>query len=249
MFNLEPLEAAPRIDEAIKLCQNIKASFEDTRQTIKKAATTPLWEFETTLVLGRLAKYESRLHQLREVTKTRCDFEKLEKVELSNPMFNEQVVSIFNEYNEMYTVWAKRTAEEGEGTYDPLDPTSLQFDGDFKTYSNAVVDYDRRLSSIARLVFKEHHDIEGTFKLIHGWQGLLEHRDVLFEETADRYPELLEDFSNELDIVKELFDTEEVIRTVNKNMPPIAGTMTMNECVTVHTCLPYHIYAAVEDMG
>ena len=241
IYGIEPLEAVPKVSDAIKLIEDINATFGEARKKINDPEKDQdRWTFESELVLGRLNQYHARLKKFQAVVKTRVDFEKLEKVEMSDPVQSAQVQEIFVQFNERYSAWTKLTAEEGEGVYDPLDPQEDKFHRDFGEFEKMVLDFDLRLGSIAKLAFKDQLSIEGTFKLIHGWQGLLEHRPVLVEETSSRYPELLEEFSDELDRVKTLFDKEVETQTKTKNMPPIAGTLSMNDHIRHRLSGQYH---------
>jgi hypothetical protein len=85
LFLLEPLEAQPKVEAALDLIAFIEAEFVRTKAAIIVAKDEP-WSFESDLVLGRLRAYNVRLLELREVVNIRCDYEKLEKVELSDPV-------------------------------------------------------------------------------------------------------------------------------------------------------------------
>jgi dynein heavy chain len=241
LFSLEPLEAVPKLQEALELIAHVKASFAAIRAKVNDPERDgKRWTFASTLIFEKLDSYNARLLLLQKVVKTRCDFEKLEKVELSDPVHSAHVQDIFTEYNEQYTAWQKRTVEDGEGTYDPLNPTPSKFESDFHQYHENVLDFDLRLGAIAKLAFKGQNCIEGTFKIIHGWQGLLEHRDVLIAETSSRYPLLLEEFSDELDHVKEHFDHEKEAKTLTKNMPLVAGALAMNDHIRHRLKAQFH---------
>jgi dynein heavy chain len=85
LFLLEPLEAQPKVEAALDLIAFIEAEFVRTKAAIIVAKDEP-WSFESDLVLGRLRAYNVRLLELRQVVNIRCDYEKLEKVELSDPV-------------------------------------------------------------------------------------------------------------------------------------------------------------------
>ena len=59
----------------------------------------------------------------------RLDYEKLEKVEMSDPVLGKRVKNIFLSYNEVFSNWAKRTQEEGDVVYDPLEPSEVRARG------------------------------------------------------------------------------------------------------------------------
>jgi dynein heavy chain len=136
------------------------------------------------------------------------------------------VKAIFVQFNEWYEQWAKRTAEEGVAVYDPLDPEADGWKEDFPAFTKLVCDMDLRLGGIAKLAFKGMLSLEGLFKLIHGFQGLLTSRSVLFKETESQYPQMITMFSAELDTVKEFYDNQLSQPSLAKNMPRVAGTLS-----------------------
>jgi dynein heavy chain len=232
LFMLEPLEAQPKIAEALALIATIEEMYEATRVTVatKKdgAEKEPQpWSFQNELVLGRMRKYRTRLVELQAMVNVRVDFEKLEKIELSDPVQSKQILSIFEEYNVFYGEWAKHTAEEGEDVYDPVDPEVERWNVDFAKFTDMVTDFDLRISSIATLAFANKISLEGRFKLIHGFQGLLSHRKVLVDELKVEYPQMLELFSTELDEVKLFYDQQLAEPSLAKNMPHVAGMLDL----------------------
>lgn len=235
IFMLEPLEAQPKVEEALVLIQKIEEEYEATRTVIatKKDgddAKEPLqWAFENELVLGRMRKYRTRFTQLQQVIHDRCDFEKLEKIELSDPVQTKQVLSIFEEYNTQYAEWSKRTAEEGENVYDPVDPEVAQWDVDYNAFVDRVLDFDLRLGAIATLAFANKRSLEGRFKLVHGFQGILTSRKILADECVGQYPKMLTMFTVELDEVKEFYDVQLGNPSLSKNMPQVAGMLDLLE--------------------
>lgn len=84
-------------------------------------------------------------------------------------------------------------------------------------------DFDRRIGSIACQAFDVTQDLEGSFKLVHSFQGLLD-RPLIDAMVKGKYHRLLTTFNAELDDVKVIFDREKAAPTLGKNMPPTAGT-------------------------
>jgi dynein heavy chain len=234
-FLLEPMEAVPKIQESLDLCKVLQDGLEDTRESINDAeiakgdgaASQSLWTFKSDLVTGRLEQYRKRLEELMMVAQVRVDYEKLEKVELSDPVHSKQVHSVFAEFNELFQEWTKLTGDPSDNpdAYDVLDPSEARFEAGYKSFSDTIDDFDRRLASIANLAFAEQLSLEGRFKLIHGFQGLLHAREVLNTETAEQYPAMIVMFEDELNRTKACYDEHLKVPTVAKNMPTVAGAL------------------------
>ena len=228
-FNLEPLEAEPKVVESLALIAAMHATFDEARKEINCGSHPVKWNFDKSLIFGRLDALHLRLDDYKKISKIRIDYEKLEKVELSDPVQSKRVHAIWASYNEMYALWAKKSVEDHPDHYDMLEPTEKQFDVDFNAYSSSVLDYDLQLGALAHLAFADQLSLEGQFKLIHVWQALLQHREVLYDQTRDNYTCMIEWFSSELDLCKVLRDDSLVDPLLTKNMPPIAGRLAAND--------------------
>ena len=86
IFGLEPAEASEKVKAALQLIASMEAELETTRLKIKGQGSENLWTFGAHLVFGRLQLYKQRLEELDTVMTVRVDYEKLEKVELSDPL-------------------------------------------------------------------------------------------------------------------------------------------------------------------
>ena len=96
------------------------------------------WNFDKSLIFARLDATNLRLGDYKKISTVRIDYEKLEKVELSDPLQSKRVHVIWGNYNDMFAAWAKKSVEDHPEHYDMLEPTEKQFDVDFKAYSSSV---------------------------------------------------------------------------------------------------------------
>lgn len=120
-FNLEPLEAKAKLDAVLDVMAQMEVTFAEVRAqleaTTADTAGTELesirggpWRFENELVLGRFRRYQARLVEFQALTLVRIDYEKLEKVELSDVTHAGTVKEIFTTFNDQYAAFVKRTA-------------------------------------------------------------------------------------------------------------------------------------------
>ena len=133
-----------------------------------------------------------------------------------------QVKKLYEQQGELYAQWGKKTGDEGG--YDCLNPGVAQFPVDYDVYLATAQDIDRRLASIAAQAFDLAPGIEGAFKLIYGFQGLLD-RPIIAAELAPKYPTLVTRLDQELETVKQIFDSFKSNPRVGKNMPHTAGAL------------------------
>jgi hypothetical protein len=180
LFGLEPDEAREKCEEALKVAERVLTLYHETRASItstpppKDCAGNQLaWEFDNNLVLGRLRSYVDRVRVFLEVAEVRIDYEKLEKVELSNAGEHAKVLQCMTDFNEWYAAWTARTGEEGPEAYNPFDPTNPRFGVDHAEFTSLVRDIDLRLGSIAAEQFKTQISVEGYFRVINIFQGIL----------------------------------------------------------------------------
>ena len=253
IFGLEPAEASEKVKAALQLIASMEAELETTRLKIKGQGSENLWTFGAHLVFGRLQLYKQRLEELDTVMTVRVDYEKLEKVELSDPLQAKHVVAVFKEYTACYNSWVTRTLDSPEG-YDPLNPhLSSKESGyakDAAAFDAAVEDFDLRLASIARAAFMNQNTLEGGFKLIYGFQNLLQTRAVLTTEANNHFPEMIKQFSAELDensvaFEKGLKSNEDP--TLAKNMPNVAGMLSGTEWVRARLKESYDSFNSISE--
>jgi dynein heavy chain len=107
LFGQEPDETGDKCTEALKVAESVFESYQKTRASI--ASTPPAenstgnqlaWEFDNTLVLGRLESYVDRIRVFADVAKVRVDFEKLEKIELSNAGEHAKIIQCMTDFND-----------------------------------------------------------------------------------------------------------------------------------------------------
>lgn len=178
LFGQELEEGCQKPKQALKILQLVMDNFHEARLSIleeAKAGKCNPWEFESTLVFSRMEAYKARLEKIRDVYDFFNDFSKLEKVEVSGDKLNNEVKAIFTEQSERLDALVKETGDEG---YDCLDPLVLDFDATHEEIVALAADFDRRLGSVAVQSFARINSLEAAFKLIIGFQGLLDRPDI-----------------------------------------------------------------------
>jgi len=226
IFKLEPREALDKLKLSLSVCEKVKTHFAAVRVKVKEEQPDKPWDFDTDLIFARFNLYEDRLKMLNAIFQTADDLFKLEKVELSSDKLSQQIKKLFEQQTDLYTQWGKKTGDDGG--YDSLNPAVTQFTVDYDAYMLAAQDIDRRLGTIACQAFDDAAGLEGAFKLIHGFQGLLD-RPTVALEVAPKYPAMIARLDQEIETVKQIFDEFKSSPRVGKNMPTTAGSLKFSK--------------------
>lgn len=172
--------------QVLQVCQAVLKCFEETRAKINEeakgaalsssieAAIRP-WQFETALVFGRLNQYVERVTMFAGILNCAFDYAKLEKVELSGPKLNAHIVSMYAASGALLEEIGRKTGDEG---YNPLDPTVPNFVADYDDYMHQIRGFDRHLATLARQAWRADGTLEGYFKIMVGFQGLLDRPEI-----------------------------------------------------------------------
>jgi dynein heavy chain len=229
LFSQEAEEGIEKPRVALEVLEECEAIFEETRNAINaeareggEGAPAP-WEFESGLIFKRLHRYRDRTLKIHDIFLAALDFVKLEKVELSSEKHYLQVQGLYTHHASVWETLGKRTNDEG---YDCLNPDVPDFDQEHAAYMAMAADYDRKLSAVAVQSFERAVGLEGAFKLILGFQGLLD-RAAIAEEVSEVYPGLVKMYESDLDMIKTIFDQQKAEPRLGKNMPKTAGSLKM----------------------
>eukprot|EP00058_Branchiostoma_floridae_P013849 XP_002599337.1 hypothetical protein BRAFLDRAFT_275161 [Branchiostoma floridae] len=231
IFKGEIEESLDKVRKAADVMELWRDMYEEHKQSLnsyfKEGKEAVEWEFNRQMVFERLDSFTERLRVVLDLFESATEFNKLEKVEFAGvkgKSLSQQVVSIFDEFQDCFKVFV-------ESNYDSLDPKNEDFMADYKRFTDRIYDLDRRLGAIICQAFDDCSGIESIFKLLDIFGSLLE-RPIIAEDTNSRYPTILSLYDRDLDTAKQMYDrymAEEKANggtpPVHKNMPPIAGAL------------------------
>ena len=89
------------------------------------------------------------------------EFLKLEKVEiggLRGRQLSARISAVYVEFNQSFTAFASKT-------YDVLDPDDHEFDDDFKSFQNHILELDMKLAASLCQAFDDCFNLESMFKV------------------------------------------------------------------------------------
>ncbi|OXB81205.1 UNVERIFIED_CONTAM: hypothetical protein H355_005135 [Colinus virginianus] len=179
-------ESLGKVQMVLSILNGFKEAFEDRREELhtyyKSDQEVKEWDFHAMMVFTRLDSFLKRLEMVEDLLANALDLMKLEKIEFSGfkgKALSQQVLDMYEEFQEAYKVFAERT-------YDCLDLTNMK-----------VEHIDRRLGTVFIQAFDDASDLEHTFKLLEMFGSLLE-RPVIAADATGKYSDLIRMFSGAL---------------------------------------------------
>ncbi|KAB0805217.1 hypothetical protein PPYR_02187 [Photinus pyralis] len=226
IFQVEPEDMLIKVDKCINLIEFFHSCFHAVRENVasyfRKAELQPKpWTFHPRTVFQHLMDFTERLRLVRSIIATNIEFQKLEKVEIGGikgRVLSKQCEEIFEEFTRVYVHFVQMT-------YDFLDPANNQIVADNERFMEKCQDFDSRLACIFIQVFDECYNMESIFKFIN-ISGTLLDRPAIRNAIIGKYAFLIQYFSEEVDMVKVLFDEGKKNGIpINLNFPPVAGIL------------------------
>ncbi|XP_039284796.1 dynein beta chain, ciliary [Nilaparvata lugens] len=252
IFQGEVDETIPRLKSVINILNDFKQLFESARvhllSLFPPEATVVPWEFHSNLVFDHLNTYLKRLDVIDEFFKIVVEYSKLEKVEiggLNGRSLGTKVAQIFDEFSMAFSVLQAVH-------YNPADPEDPSFIEDYDRFVGKILDLDRRMAAIASLAFDECHNLEQIFKMLYVMGSILE-RPIISVEVSPKYPRIIRLLNEEVDSVKNLFDSQaSVLRESSKMMvgahwPPVSGSLVWISNLRARITNPVETFKAFDN--
>ena len=229
VFTLEPADALERLSTALEVCASFKASYFETRDVSLEQVPDNPWKFQNAVIFARLDQFIERCHDLHELMTTIVQFARLERIEIGGSKGRALSASIAQMHTDFVSAHERFTAVQ----YDVLDIAIKAFDEDFYVFRTEVKQVERRLASVLSSGFEDCPTVASAFKLIDGFEGLLE-RDSLQGDLHHKQAELIVAYAADLKDVQQLFHHQKDRSAegfylerdgppLHHNMPPVAG--------------------------
>eukprot|EP00741_Cyanophora_paradoxa_P016051 tig00000042_g15496.t1 len=222
IFHVEPAEAVDRVRLAIRVCQALKDCYDEYREKVAVMVPNNLWRVPHAAVFSRLESFVERCHDILDLAQTTVQFAKLEKLEIGGTKgrsLSQSVRQIFTDFTTAYSAFQAVK-------YSPVDceGPGKAFEEDFYKFRGVVRELERRLGSVLAQAFDDCTTVEGCFKLIDSFEGLLE-REALAADLEKKYPTLIHAYTGELKMIAEEFARHKEDPPMATNLPPVAGAL------------------------
>ncbi|RLV89556.1 hypothetical protein DV515_00014816, partial [Chloebia gouldiae] len=226
----EAEESLGKVQTVLDILNAFKEALEERRANLhvyyEPGQQVRSWDFHSRLVFARLDSFLQRLQMVKGLLSTALDLAQLEKMEfggMRGKALGQQVLDIYEEFQEGYQVFSERAC-------DCLDLANVEFEQDALDFQQKVEDMERRLGTVFSQAFSDAPDLEHVFKLLAMFRNLLE-RPVLAAVAAGKVPVLLNMFSTALDHARLTYTrhTQAGLQLgfppLHKNVPPVAGAL------------------------
>ncbi|XP_053153093.1 dynein axonemal heavy chain 9 isoform X3 [Hemicordylus capensis] len=240
----ETEESLGKVQKAFDILNYFKQTFEERKENIntyfQPGQESKKWDFPSIMVFAQLDNFLERLHVVDDLLMTALDIEKLEKLEFSGirgKILSQQVLNMYEEFQEMYKVFS-------EHTHDCLDVASMEFEDDVCDFKEKVEDMDQRLGTIFGQAFDDAPSVEHAFKLIDIFGNLLE-RPLVAAVAYAKYHLLVTMFDRDLDDAKLIYlnhiqqEMELGYPPVHRNMPLVAGGLRWAQELKARIQIPF----------
>uniref|UniRef100_A0A8C3IZN2 DYH9 protein n=1 Tax=Chrysemys picta bellii TaxID=8478 RepID=A0A8C3IZN2_CHRPI len=161
----EAEESLGKVREVLVILSYFKQTFEERRENLhtyfKPGQAVKEWDFQSLMVFARLDSFLRRLEMVEDLLATALDIMKLEKLEFSGirgKALSQQVLSMYEEFQEVYKVLSDQS-------YDCLDTNNMEFEHDASDFKQKMEDMDRRLGTIFSQAFDDAAGLEHAFKV------------------------------------------------------------------------------------
>lgn len=208
IFQGEVDEAFNNTTAVIEICEYYRQIYEDIRVDLPKfRKQTDIiaqdWIWQPATVFSRFDAFEQRLKDLNVVFETGTEFVKLEKILIGGLKGRSISNDIFHIHSEWVTLYREWTNIQ----FNPLDPNPELHD--FKKESESYIKQtdvlERKLGFNFHRAFIDNHDLVSGIQLVE-LCGTLLHRPIIKDQIFDEVIKLGLMFSEELNIVKTLYD-------------------------------------------
>ncbi len=218
----EASEAVNMLKTTLTVCGTFKRTYYDYKATANAECPANPWKLQSNSLFMRLDSFLERCHDILDLTETIVSFSKLEKIEIGGTKGKTLTASI----KQIHEDFATTVNVFKSVSYDIMDVGAKNFDDDFYEFRCSIKEMERRLGAVVSLAFDDCSTVYGRFKLLDGFEGLLE-RPIIQDELEKKYVGLVQSYGQDLKTVQELFlQYRDTKCPIAWNMPPIAGALS-----------------------
>jgi len=216
----EPADAVAQLKIVLRVLGGFKAVYFEYRQRSQVDCPDNPWRFQHAALFARLDTFLERAHDLLECGETVLQFLRLERVEIGGTHGRGLTATIKQIYAEF--LLARERMQQAE--YDPLDVDADGFAEDFLAFRATVRELERQLGSVVTQAFDDCNTVEYTFKLLDGFEGLLD-RDIVRGDLMKKTSDLLASYRGDIAAVHTMFHRDKAHPPVARNGAPRSGAV------------------------
>ena len=191
----EPKEANDRLIQTLEVCSKFKEAY-----FVYKAKADNEWKITTNELFVRLDAFAERCQDIIHLTSTIIQFNKLGKIETGGNKGKFLTETVYGILQEFIAVVEKFLNVE----YDIMDISNKRFDDDFYVFRCRIKELERRLMLVLTQGFDDSDTIQGKFKLLESFEGLLR-RPIIQDKLEKKHIILLELYKKKLESCPKYF--------------------------------------------
>ncbi|CAG9462750.1 unnamed protein product [Pedinophyceae sp. YPF-701] len=216
----EPQESVAQLNKVTKVLGTFKDVYQEYRQRSLEECPENPWRIQSSAMFMRLDAFLERVHDLLELAETSMLFLRLDRVEIGGTRGRTLTATVKQIFGEFMTALEKLQQVE----YDLMDVECKQFDDDFFAFRSVVKELERRLGSVLTQAFDDCATVESAFKLLDGFEGLLE-RDIIKADLDKKNDDLMWQYFEDIKTVHHMFHAEQGNPPIAKNSAPCSGAV------------------------
>ncbi len=176
IFNLISEETPGEALSKLSIAFDVSAKFKESYFEYKAKANNT-WKIMTNALFIRLDAFMERCQDIMHFTETIVQFNRLNSIDIGSTKGSELTNTIGVIFQEFQT-----TVETfKEVKYDIMNIARREFDDDFYGFRQRIKELERRLAAVLTQAFDDCDTIEGKFKLLESFEGLL-NRPIIQDE-------------------------------------------------------------------
>ncbi|KAK9822882.1 hypothetical protein WJX74_000347 [Apatococcus lobatus] len=220
LVQMEPQEAVDKLRTTLKVLGSFKQLFGEYSAKSRTEPPGNPWTFQTSSIFARLDSYQERCSRLMEMSQASLQFSRLERVEIGGTKGKALTANV----KQVHTEYMAAAGKLQKVTYDVTDTDQPMFQQDFADYQAVVAELEHRLGSIIFQAVDDCTTVAAIFKLLEGFEGLLE-REAIAGELERKYLELLAAFSVDIRQVTEMLQKNQRQPPLSRNAAPHSGAV------------------------
>lgn len=231
----QPREAHEKLSNTLEVCSKFKEIYFDY-----KAKAQNEWKITTHALFLRLDSFAERCQDIMHLTSTYLQFSKLERIYIGGTKGQALKATL----EEIHDQFKKTVNDFMEVEYEIMDISVREFDDQFFAFRQRIKELERRLASVLTQGFDDTDTINGKFKLLESFEGLL-NRPIIQDELEKKHITLLELYKADLKVVQSIFlegkalvDKVDERAPISDNMPPITGAISWTQGLLERIQLP-----------
>ncbi|XP_049799902.1 dynein axonemal heavy chain 8-like [Schistocerca nitens] len=224
-------EVVNKIEVCIQLYINYYACFQEIKREIKKSHNERPFDVSDHHVFIKFETFKARLVKIEDLLQTALTYSILKSSKI------EGIDQFAKKFDQMYEKVRYQK-------YDPLEHRKPDFDIDYSTFKESVLETEEELRQFLEALLSETPDVRQSLLVLARFEKL----GLECLKLDEKYLEVLEKFQNQINDVKERYRSEWEAPPIPHNMPPVAGRVVWLRQLLDRVEQPMKIFEANEQV-